>query len=260
MSIHHDEHEAGYTTNYTTKLSTALESVLAVWNGGCSVESRYCVDSRDSFAKHSPLNARPLNVLPAHGILPTSLTPVTFVRVRASEATKLSEFATEQFDQTYGPLCRAADVDAYMAQALSPSALLRELTDPTSWVFAAVVNNEWIGYTHVRLAALPEGVASQHAPVAGTTLLEIARFYVARRWQGQGVAPAMLATIVAHAFAQGAPTIWLSVWQENARAIAFYQKSGFLTIGTAKFLMGEDLQDDLIMERAVSTPPVGAAS
>lgn len=202
----------------------------------------------------STLAARPLNVIHVPGIPPTSLTPVTFVRVRASEAAQLSEFATEQFDQTYGPLCRAADVDAYMAQTLTPSALLRVLTDPTSWVFAAVVNNQWVGYTHVRLSALPDGLVSHHAARAGTTPMEISRFYVAKRWHGKGVASAMLATIVTHASTQGSPTIWLSVWQENARAIAFYQKSGFVSIGTGKFLMGEDLQDDFIMERAVDQP------
>jgi diamine N-acetyltransferase len=207
----------------------------------------------------STLDACPLNVTHTSGIPPTSLTPVTFVRVRASEAAQLSELATELFDATYGPLCRAADVDAYMAESLTPSTLLRELTDPRSWVFAAVVNNEWIGYTHVRLAALPEDVTSQQAAGVGTTPMEVARFYVSRKWQGTGVAKAMLTTVVQHAQTQGSPSLWLSVWQENPRAIAFYQKSGFESIGTGKFLMGEELQDDFIMERAVDKLPEQSA-
>ncbi|MBC8087491.1 MAG: GNAT family N-acetyltransferase, partial [Phycisphaerae bacterium] len=157
---------------------------------------------------------------------------------------------------TYGPLFRAADVYAYMEQALTPPALLRVLTDPTSWVFAATVNNGWIGYTHVRLAALPEGIASNHAAGVGTTPMEIARFYLKSKWHGQGVAQAMLTTVVQHAEAQGAPTIWLSVWQENARAISFYQKCEFVSIGNGTFLMGEDLQNDFIMERAIAKIPV----
>ncbi len=196
-----------------------------------------------------------MNVTNTSGLPATSLTPVTLVRVRASEAAQLSEFATEQFDLTYGPLCRAADVDAYMAEALTPTALLRVLTDPMSWVFAATVNNEWIGYTHVRLSALPEDIVSNHAAGVGTTPLEIARFYVSRKWHGKGIAATMLKTVVQHAQTQGSPTLWLSVWQENARAIAFYQKSEFVSIGTGKFLMGEDLQDDFILERAVEKLP-----
>lgn len=181
---------------------------------------------------------------------------VTFARVRASEASRLSEFARDNFDKTYGPLCRAADVDAYMASAFAPSELLRVLTNPTSWVFAAVVDEEWVGYAQVRLAALPEGIASQHAPRFSTTAMELCRFYVTRKCQGTGVASQMLGIVLAHAELQGSESLWLSVWQENARAIAFYHKWGFATIGETKFLMGEDLQDDFIMERAVQSAPL----
>ena len=180
---------------------------------------------------------------------------VTFARVRASEAAHLSEFARDNFDKTYGPLCRAADVDAYMASELTPSQLLRVLTNPTSWVFAAIVDEEWVGYAHVRLAPLPEGLHSQHSSALSTTPMELSRFYVSRKFQGLGVAKQMLGIVLAHAELQGSPTVWLSVWQENARAIAFYKKRGFESIGEGKFLMGEDLQDDFIMERAVQNSP-----
>lgn len=176
---------------------------------------------------------------------------VTFARVRASEAAHLSEFARDNFDKTYGPLCRAADVDAYMASELTPSELLRVLTNPTSWVFAAIVDDEWVGYAQVRLAPLPEGLNSQQTSAPTITPMELCRFYVTRKFHGKGIAKQMLGIVLAHAELQGSPTLWLSVWQENARAIAFYSKWGFATIGESKFLMGEDLQDDYIMERAV---------
>jgi ribosomal protein S18 acetylase RimI-like enzyme len=45
--------------------------------------------------------------------------------------------------------------------------------------------------------------------------------------------------------------IWLDVWERNARAIAFYQKWGFAVVGTQTFQLGSDLQNDLLMQRAV---------
>ena len=84
--------------------------------------------------------------------------------------------------------------------------------------------------------------------------MELSRFYVSRKFHGSGVASQMLGIVLAHAELQGSPTLWLSVWQENARAVAFYNKWGFSIIGDGKFLMGEDLQDDHIMERAVLPP------
>lgn len=177
---------------------------------------------------------------------------ISIVRVRASEAAHLSAFASECFDNTYGPLCRAADVDAYIAQSLSPSALLPVLTDPTSWVFAAIIEDAWVGYVHVHLAPLPAGMVNTHESAPSITPMEVSRFYVSRKWIGKGVAQEMLSTIIAHARLHGAETLWLSVWQENARAAAFYAKSGFAIIGTSTFLMGEDVQNDYIMQRVIS--------
>jgi ribosomal protein S18 acetylase RimI-like enzyme len=46
----------------------------------------------------------------------------------------------------------------------------------------------------------------------------------------------------------GARTIWLGVWERNARAIAFYHKQGFVQAGTQRFLLGDDLQTDWVMQ------------
>ncbi|MEP6765761.1 MAG: GNAT family N-acetyltransferase [Gemmatimonadaceae bacterium] len=177
---------------------------------------------------------------------------ISIVRVRASEAAHLSAFASECFDNTYGPLCRAADVDAYIAQSLSPSALLPVLTDPTSWVFAAIIDDVWVGYAHVHLASLPAGMVNTHESAPSITPMEVSRFYVSRKWIGKGVSQQLLRTIITHAKSHGAETLWLSVWQENGRATSFYAKSGFSIIGTSTFLMGEDLQHDYIMQRVIS--------
>jgi ribosomal protein S18 acetylase RimI-like enzyme len=43
--------------------------------------------------------------------------------------------------------------------------------------------------------------------------------------------------------------VWLGVWEVNARAIAFYQKHGFRSVGSQTFLLGRDVQNDLVMAR-----------
>lgn len=175
----------------------------------------------------------------------------TISRVRASEAARLSEFSSRCFDQTYGPLCRAADVDAHIAEHLSASAWLAALTDPTSWVFAMTVDDQWSAYAYVRLNALPETATPLHSASGLTTPIEICRFYVARRWHGQGVAATLLTNVLAHAAAQGAETVWCSSWQENARANAFYEKWGFENVGATTFMMGEEQQQDFVWQRVL---------
>ena len=50
----------------------------------------------------------------------------------------------------------------------------------------------------------------------------------------------------------GYETIWLGVWERNARAQAFYRKWNFRAVGDHIFQLGSDSQRDIVMERKVS--------
>ena len=43
--------------------------------------------------------------------------------------------------------------------------------------------------------------------------------------------------------------IWLGVNQQNARAQAFYVRSGFAVVGTKHFTVGTRVEDDYVLER-----------
>ena len=55
---------------------------------------------------------------------------------------------------------------------------------------------------------------------------------------------------LASARADGSDLVWLGVWEQNARALAFYAKWGFREIGKKHFTVGSDVQDDLVLARA----------
>jgi ribosomal protein S18 acetylase RimI-like enzyme len=76
---------------------------------------------------------------------------------------------------------------------------------------------------------------------------EIKQLYVLAPWQGAGVAAALMDWAVGTARADGAPALYLSVWAEGARAIAFYRKHGFAQVGEAPFQLGTRLYQDPIM-------------
>jgi len=51
---------------------------------------------------------------------------------------------------------------------------------------------------------------------------------------------------------RGAQSLWLTVWEHNPRARAFYAKCGFTDVGTCAYLFGTEPQTDRVMARAVS--------
>ena len=80
---------------------------------------------------------------------------------------------------------------------------------------------------------------------------EIKRIYLLSRYHGGGAAKAMMDTAIAHARAQGKSRLLLGVNIENHRALGFYRKMGFETVGTRHFTVGSEVHDDYIMARAL---------
>jgi ribosomal protein S18 acetylase RimI-like enzyme len=47
---------------------------------------------------------------------------------------------------------------------------------------------------------------------------------------------------------KNADYVWLGVWEENPRAIRFYQKNGFVEFDKYIFKLGYDEQTDIMMK------------
>ena len=56
---------------------------------------------------------------------------------------------------------------------------------------------------------------------------------------------------LAWAAARGHQALWLQVWEENPRAIRFYQKQRFLDHGGTSFQLGSLRYQDRVMGRRV---------
>jgi ribosomal protein S18 acetylase RimI-like enzyme len=55
--------------------------------------------------------------------------------------------------------------------------------------------------------------------------------------------------------ALGGASVWLSVWERNPRAIAFYTKTGFIDVGSKVFMVGSDRQTDRVLARKIAVTP-----
>jgi GNAT superfamily N-acetyltransferase len=82
--------------------------------------------------------------------------------------------------------------------------------------------------------------------------VELERIYALAAFQGRGLGPALMQACVDLALMKGARTMWLGVWERNARALAFYAKWGFRDVGAHPFLVGSDDMTDRILERELA--------
>lgn len=81
----------------------------------------------------------------------------------------------------------------------------------------------------------------------GNTSIEIERIYVLDKFQGLQIGKQMLFKIVEMAKQENVSFIWLGVWEKNTAAIRFYERHGFVKIGTHPYYIGNDKQTDWLM-------------
>ena len=168
--------------------------------------------------------------------------PLTIRLAGPDDAAAVGAFGERSFRETFAPDNRPEDMDAYCAAAYAVERQRRELASPERVTLLAEMGGSLAGYSQLRDGPAP-------ACVTGADPIELLRFYVDRRWHGQGVAGALMAQTLARARALGRQTIYLAVWERNARAIAFYRKAGFREVGSQPFQLGKDVQTDQVMVR-----------
>jgi ribosomal protein S18 acetylase RimI-like enzyme len=81
--------------------------------------------------------------------------------------------------------------------------------------------------------------------------LEIERLYVLKEYHGKQVGALLYEQALAISKERKAPYIWLGVWEENPRAIRFYQKQGLVEFGEHIFQLADDEQRDVLMKKTL---------
>ena len=83
--------------------------------------------------------------------------------------------------------------------------------------------------------------------------MEVVRCYADAPWIGRGVGSSLMEASLERARSWECDVVWLAVFAVNLAAIAFYERWGFAAVGHQSFLLGEDVQEDLVMARATTT-------
>ncbi len=176
------------------------------------------------------------------------------VHIRTADARDhelLASLGAQTFRDTFAPDNTPEDMSAYLAQAFSPDRQAAELAEPGTTFLIAEAGGDTVGYARLKLGPAPDCIQ-------GIRPVEIARFYAATPWIGRGVGAALMHGCLERAGGFGCDVIWLDVWERNLRAIGFYRRWGFVEVGTQAFVLGHDVQNDLLMQHRLSSTSVGA--
>ena len=166
-----------------------------------------------------------------------------------ADAEPLAALAERTFRDTFADDNAVGDMEAYVRDSFSLDQVRAELADDTNTFLLAFVDDveRPTGYAKLR-------TGTADPSVTGPDPVELERLYVDRSAIGHGVGAALMRASLDAARSAGHRTLWLGVWEQNARAISFYERWAFETVGDHVFRLGSDDQTDLIMEQPVPGP------
>ena len=160
------------------------------------------------------------------------------------DSRKLQEISYQTFNETFKDQNSPDNMKAYLEKAFNLPQLETELSNTSSQFFFVYFNHKVAGYLKVN-------THNAQTEEMGDEALEIERIYVKNEFQKHGLGKDLLNKALEVAMEQNKKNIWLGVWEKNEKAIAFYQKMGFVQTGTHSFYMGDEEQIDFIMTKTL---------
>ena len=167
-------------------------------------------------------------------------------RVSSGQLQALQQISRETFVEAFAHENTPEDMQHYLENNFGDAQLTSELNEPDSTFFFAIIHNEIVGYLKVNCGA------AQHE-LKDCNTLEVERIYILKKHYGSQVGQRLLQYAFTIAEEMQAEFTWLAVWEKNFRAIRFYEKNGFTPFGTHDFILGKDIQTDILMKRSLST-------
>ncbi len=165
-------------------------------------------------------------------------------QVNSEDIRSLQQISRQTFAETFSAVNTEENMRKYLEEAYSSEKLMAELNDPHTRFYFAKDGEEVVGYLKLNTAA-------SQTELKDTQALEIERIYVLAGWQGKQVGKLLYDKAIEVAKEMKADYVWLGVWEENHKAIRFYERNGFVEFDKHIFRLGDDEQTDIMMKRPV---------
>jgi len=166
--------------------------------------------------------------------------PLSLRQCRSTELDKLIEISRKTFVDAFETDNNPEDFRNYIDSAFKKDTLLAELENHDTTFYFVHQDKDLVGYLKLNEKDAQSDIKSEEG-------IELERIYVLQDFQGRRIGEWMLNEVKKIASSKKKGFLWLGVWENNQKAIRFYEKYGFSKFGTHPYYVGKDKQTDWLM-------------
>ncbi len=166
---------------------------------------------------------------------------IQIIKVQPEHIHLLKSIGVTTFYETFSADNSKENMNTYLEKSFSLKRLAGELADKNSAFYFAIVDNKQVGYLKLNFGISQTEIKEEKA-------LEIERIYVLKAFQGKKIGQLLYEKALEIARNKKVLYVWLGVWENNHKAIRFYEKNGFTTFDKHIFKLGNDKQTDIMMK------------
>ena len=171
-----------------------------------------------------------------------STSPFTIRPATTADAPSIATLGAHVFSITYGHSHTKEDLQSFLNQTFSISAIEHAISDKAeSILIASDASKKLVGF-----AVLTRGT-SEPCLSHLTNFVEMQRIYVHPEVQGSGIGKLLALKIEDLARQEKFKWMWLTVWDENFKAQKIYERMGYSKVGEGVFPIGGKVTKDWIL-------------
>jgi ribosomal protein S18 acetylase RimI-like enzyme len=163
---------------------------------------------------------------------------------RPLDADLLVKLGRASFYEAFSEQTAPQDMEAHLQKAFNVNEIRGQLGNDRAVFLIAEADASAAGYAYLHPERPPDCVKTPYP-------IQLIRFYLRKDYYGRSVGTKLMKACLEIARAREFQSVWLSTWELNHRANAFYKKWDFEIVGRAKFTVGSDVQNDFIFARSL---------
>ena len=170
---------------------------------------------------------------------------IEITQVTLNDLERLQKIGRQTFFETFASGNTEENMEKYLDEGFSTAKLTAELSDQNAAFYFATLDKAVVGYLKINFGQAQTELKDDKA-------LEIERIYVLKEFHGKKVGQLLYEYALQIARQKNADYVWLGVWEENPKAIRFYEKNGFVAFDKHVFKLGDDEQTDIMMKLSLA--------